>query len=265
MNTVLSSFALIFGAGRPDRSAALEALGCLFDRVGTTPSEETAQIPLIFACVIAASALAARGGAAGLARLETNASRRIHFLPWAALAGSISGAAIAISQYRITGQAQAAEFLWVFLGAFLAAASFVDARTYWAPDELVLPCCILAGSVGILGCAGYWGIWGPVSGLAMWSAARLVWRLGVAGIRRLPPPDLVAAAMPLMLFGADIRSALAYFGCSSVLLAVGLSRSRNMRNCVRPFSARSSSPFGGRPVPFLGIALPMNLLAGLIG
>ncbi|MDE0306022.1 MAG: hypothetical protein OXI87_14260 [Albidovulum sp.] len=265
MNLAVAALAFVFNAECPGCEAALGALGRLLDRVALIPTAGIAQVFVLFACLLASAVSAARSGAAGVARLEPNAVRRIRSIPWVALAGSISGAGIAISQLGFPLQAKASPFLWIFLGAFLSAASYVDARTFWAPDELVLPCCVLAGSAGIADCAGYWAIWGPLSGLLLWGSARIAWRLQILFKRRLlPPPDIVAVAMPLLLFGADVRAVLAQFGCAAVLLGIGLHGSRSIRFRDRRIFACNSSLLGGRAVPFLAIAFPVSLLAGLI-
>ena len=266
MNSAVAALAFAFNAECPGCEAALGALGRLLDRVALIPTAEIAQVFVLFACLLASAVSAARSAAAGVARLEPSAVRRIRSIPWVALAGSISGAGIAISQLGFPLQAKASPFLWIFLGAFFSAASFVDARTFWAPDELVLPCCVLAGSAGIAHCASYWAIWGPLSGLLLWGCARIAWRLQIILFKRrlLPPPDIVAVAMPLLLFGADVRAVLAQFGCAAVLLGIGLHRSRSIRFCDRHIFACNSSLLGGRAVPFLAIAFPMSLLAGLI-
>ena len=230
------------------------------------PFADYAMLFLMIACGIAATASAAFCGVAGLVRLEPEAVGRIDRLPWAALAGSFVGMAVAVSQTGLSGPVQVAPSMWVFLGAFFAAASLVDVRTYWAPDELVLPFCVLAGSVGIANySSGFWGLQGPVSGLALWVIGRILWRLQIAAdLRFMPPPDFAAVVMPLLLFGPDIRAALAYSGCAAALTGIRVYRWRRRRACDPNPPVHCSGHIGGRTVPFLGVALPMNLIAGLI-
>ena len=181
------------------------------------------------------------------------------------MAGSIFGLAVAASQPGFFGQVQFASILWIFLGAFFSAAAFVDARTFWAPDELVLPCCILAGSIGSAGGEVFWYLQGPVFGFALWGVGRIAWQLQIVlGLRFLPPPDVAAFAMPLVLFGLDIRSAIAYLGCAAVLSGIGIYRSRRLRACGPFQTDLLARNFGGRVVPFLGIAFPVNMIAGLL-
>ncbi len=227
-------------------------------------SIELAAIVLMIACCAAAAGFAVRCGLSGLARLEPRATGRIVLLPWIALAGSSAGLAAAASRAHLAGQVQPADLLWIFLGALFMAAAWVDARTYWAPDELVLPCCIIAGSVGLSDREGCWWLAGAALGAAVWIAARIAWQLqGRFRTGFPPPPDLVALAMPLLLFGSDIRAVFACLACVPALAAIGLYRMRFPPACGPPAPAFYRRG-GGGAVPFLGIALPANLIAGLV-
>ena len=154
-------------------------------------------------------------------------------------------------------------------GVVLACAAWVDRQSAWAPDGLVLPICLLAGSLSeplaVLSAEAY----RLLAGLALYLLAQLAWFLQCRWRRpALPPPDLIALALPLFVFGPN-PSALGVYGAFVITVAAvrlspaiwGIFGNRQ----ILDLTAQSIGLRADRPIAFLAIALPLMAIAQSAG
>lgn len=164
--------------------------------------------PVTFMSVsLAVCVLIAAAGRAGLRKASDGAET----ISWArVLAPAIVGGMIiaGLIFWKIpSGDAPIIDLCLVGLGAALGAAAIIDRDTGWAPDVLMA---VLSAKAMVLGTivAG-WGI-GPLTaslvGIGILVAINLLWLAAsvLTGSRRiLPPADILAFALPFMIFGAS--------------------------------------------------------------
>jgi hypothetical protein len=122
----------------------------------------------------------------------------------------------------------------VMLAGLMAAAAWVDRQSAWVPDVIFLPMMALAGVVGApLGGGPMQLIGGALAGLAVYALCLGLWhavrRFGRPGI---PPADLAALALPLLLFGFDLAAGATYTVVSALLLAAR--QSPRLRDILSP-------------------------------
>ncbi len=148
---------------------------------------------------------------------EGERDARLWTLGLAALVGSACGPVAALA-----GLGGDIQFAAALLGAFLATGALIDRATGWAPDLIMLPCCILALCLG--GATGSWDI-GPLHsialGLGIYFALNGLW-MGIAvrapTIILLPPADILALALPVMIFGITMPLAACMVVISAILI-----------------------------------------------
>jgi len=128
-------------------------------------------------------------------------------LPYMRHIATFGGIAIALTSI-LSGQGPAFAFVSTLFGGFLAAASYLDRETSWAPDHLLFPISVLGFSV-----AGFLGMWGltPFIGFLVGAFGYLalmgVWLLvnektDVASL--LPPNDILSILVPLAFLGPGL-------------------------------------------------------------
>jgi len=105
-------------------------------------------------------------------------------------------------------------------GALLLLAAWTDYRTAWAPDGVTLPLIFGATSAaGLLGTLGVGPLGVIVITLALFLVSQAAWALqALIGHRHLPPADLMALALPALLFGTTIYAPISYMVLSGFLL-----------------------------------------------
>jgi hypothetical protein len=179
------------------------------------------QVPALLgiAVVAAAIVLAAR---IAVVRLEADPliAARVKVGPLFALVlGAMALAAATGGGDPDTGLAR------VILAGLMAAAAWVDRQSAWVPDVLFLPVMALAGVVGAPfgdGLAGLVG--GAFAGIATYAVCLALWQgLRSTGRNAIPPADLAALGLPLVLFGFDFRAGVAYAAASGLLIAARIS------------------------------------------
>lgn len=105
-------------------------------------------------------------------------------------------------------------------GALLLVAAWTDHRTAWAPDGVTLPLILGATvSAGLLGTLGVGPLGAIGIALALFLASQAAWALqALTGRRHLPPADLMALALPALLFGTTIYAPITYMALSGLLV-----------------------------------------------
>ena len=152
----------------------------------------------------------------------------------------------------------------ILLVALLVVAGQVDFRTAWAPSELVLPICLVAGMVSPLGSSA--GVPAAIpAGLLLFAAAHVAWAIQLRiDLRCVPPADLIIMAAPLLLFGASAASAMCYGVIAALLALAGqvqaLSWIRGLPAALAGAEAHLSSGPGTR-VALVGLGSPVLVAA----
>jgi len=176
---------------------------------------------------------------------------------------ALLGCAGALGAIRIgpgVGTLEAELAICVF-GGLLMLAAWVDQRTAWAPDGIILP--LMFGAATAASLIGTLEV-GPISafgiGLGIFLAAQLSWALQVvSGFRLLPPADLMALGLPLLLFGMTLYTPLAYLLLSLALFLALRGPEplfRAMRGAAADAALQEAGLRGaGRSAPFLPMAL----------
>ena len=180
---------------------------------------------------VAAALLALRG----LRRLQHHAHR---LQPWQlCILCMASVVAATMASQPVEGRHEIAT---VVLFPFLAAAAFVDLRTGWAPDELMIPICVLAGLAAPQFVAGHVGL---VAGIALYIGGRVVWHVQVP--KRIPPADCIALASPFLLFESLMRAASLFMLAALLASLLLVRRWRRQRS---------------RKIALLAVAFPIDLV-----
>lgn len=185
-----------------------------------------------------------------------------------ALAG-YGGVLAAIRTGPGVGSVEAELALCVF-GALLLIAAWVDQRTAWAPDGITLPLmfggAVSASMIGTLS-AGPIPAFGVAFGLFL-SAQAAWWGQVLFGRRHLPPADLMALALPALLFGLTPFTPLTYLLLSGLLLLALRGPEpvyRAIRGPAAEEAVREAGLNGsGRSAPLLPMALGALFLALLL-
>jgi hypothetical protein len=154
-----------------------------------------------------------------------------------------------------------AELAICVFGGLLILAAWVDRKTAWAPDGIILP--LMFGAATAASLIGTLEL-GPLSafgvGLVIFLAAQLIWVVQViSGFRLLPPADLMALVLPFLLFGITAYAPLTYLLMSAALFAALRGpeplylalRGRAADEALQDAGLRGS----GRSAPFLPMAL----------
>jgi len=97
-------------------------------------------------------------------------------------------------------------------GALALLCAWVDHRTAWAPDGLILLLLISGLLTGALLGTGPVGVlWAPVLGLALFLLAQGSWAAQcLLGPRVLTPPDQIALALPVLVFGLTYHAPITW-------------------------------------------------------
>ena len=153
----------------------------------------------------------------------------------------------------------------VILGSLLTISAWIDRVSAWAPDILILPLCMAlflvspdTRTMADVGTAVGFGALLFIGALAAWFLQDRV------GYRFAPPPDIVALAAPLILFGISMPTSIVYAVISTLLIAA--SKSTMLRRLFsRPEAIEDAGievGYGGaKSVTFLSIAFPVVLVA----
>ena len=204
---------------------------------------------LILTLAPAAAAVSLRLGQTGLKRLRHNADP-----PAAAILAA--SAACALTGMILTWPETGGDLFSIgltaataFLCSMLAAAALIDWKSAWAPTELILPICLLAG-VCAAAAAGLSRMpfgFNLVSGGALFAAAWGLWAVqNSLRLPILPPADAVALALPVILLSSAEIQAAFYLALSAALILVWLSQRRGHSSILLP----------DRRIPLLAAAFP---------
>lgn len=146
-------------------------------------------------------------------------------------------------------------------GALLLLAAWTDHRTAWAPDGVILPLlsfgAVAASLIGPLGVGPGGAI---ATSVVIFGVAQAAWAAqALSGWRVLPPPDLIALSLPVLLFGLTPYTFLTYLGLSLTLL-LALKAPEPVYRLIRgPAAAEAVKEAAltgtGRSAPFLPMAL----------
>lgn len=218
-------------------------------------------------CLLLVSAIAwitANSAAhAGLSRLEGQSAGMNSKVVWSGGAGALCGlVTIWIGNDAGVEDWMAAAAL-LFLFPYLLTGAFLDACTACAPMELIVPACIFAGVAGAEGFVVGDGqpLFGIAAGLGLYVLARIIWSLQCM-FRKvfLPPSDVAAMLLPVVLFDSAIAAACyaslatvsaAFLGiCRSPAFGCGGSSASNAGEIA-------SSSQAGTLVRLLAIAFPL--------
>lgn len=182
-------------------------------------------------------------GLTGLAALITAAARLAvgRLEPDPAMAGRVDPRvlftivlAAMVLAAATRGVAGGAAVAGIVVAGLMAAAAWVDRQSAWVPDVIFLPLMALAGVAGAPLGSGPLQLFGEgVAGLAVYALCLGLWhgvrRLGRPGI---PPADLAALALPILLFGFDLAAGATYMMVSALLLAAR--QSPRLRDILSP-------------------------------
>lgn len=146
-------------------------------------------------------------------------------------------------------------------GALLLVAAWTDHRTAWAPDGVILPLLSFgAVAVSLIGPLGV-GPGGAIGiALLIFGVAQAAWAAqALTGWRVLPPPDLIALSLPILLFGLTPYAFLTYLALSlTLLLALKAPEPvyRLIRGPAAAEAVKAANLTGaGRSAPLLPMAL----------
>ena len=155
----------------------------------------------------------------GLRRVDPGLSAGCRsFIP-AATVGAIIGACLHVVAISSGTGSVMAQPMSILLMSLIAVSGHVDFRTAWAPCELVLPVCLVAGAVLPFFSNAIWWM-ALIPGLVLFISAHIAWKIQLQiGERCLPPADFIFLLLPAVLFGASIPAAVC-FGLISALVAV---------------------------------------------
>ena len=146
-------------------------------------------------------------------------------------------------------------------GALLLVAGWVDHRTAWAPDGLILPLMVCgSASAALIGSLTLGPGWAIGVAVLIFGLAQGAWAVqGLTGWRVLPPPDLMSLGLPVLLFGLTPYTFLSYLALSVTLLLVLRAPEAiylRLRGPAASGAVREAGLSGaGRSAPFLPMAL----------
>ena len=142
--------------------------------------------------------------------------------------------------------------------SLLLAAGRLDQCTCWAPNELTVPICCLAVAMSN-GCTSSslsgLGIC-IAAGLFLYLVALLVWQLQVLARRPvMPPADMIALMMPVVLFGMNQISGVFY-----LLLFMSLLLVQKCRPIWLAMFGMNGEFMSRNRIPLLGMVYPLVVL-----
>ena len=162
----------------------------------------------------------------------------------------------------------------VTLGALLPMAGWIDRKSGWAPDFVMLP--IVVSGLVLGSSLGSWSA-GPLAmlvwGAAGYAALQVSWILAAMKNPELmlpPPADLIALALPFLIFGTHPASVATSFAISVLLLlckafpAVNslFSRKEVVEGVLKEVA--KSDTVEASAITFLALAFPVTLIVLLL-
>lgn len=204
---------------------------------------------------ILASLLVAKLAVAGIRRLEGSTILSVPAVFGLTLVGSFLGSLFGLLYLGILPQPGILHFILILFFGLLTAGSIVDYQTRWAPLELQIPTSVCLGIVA-------WSCVQPTleatllhafMGLGLLGLTHCFWALQVKlDLNIFPPMDILAAFLPILLFGGT-RQTLIFYGLLVVLLI-----------CIRflsfkPMYLGSSKGGEQKYIPLLAVVFPLTI------
>jgi len=221
-------------------------------------------LPILTSAVIAAVFLSSWLAVRGLMRLDglVEFPNRIGLMVSSGV-GGLAGALCCILLLRSDTGFSLQLVLCIPYMTLLITAAWVDLTTRWAPLELMLPISCLTPVLAMSCPAG--SVAGPllwaVAGTMLYLVARLTWHAQTYfNCPHLPPADLLAIFLPMILFGIGHVAGLYYLLLIVALLAVRWAGLGVRGEMVAAGSNRVSIPLLAFTCPL--VALFMAMLAG---
>ena len=169
------------------------------------------------------SLLIAKLADAGLTRLEGPEILQDRILYGMAFMGCALGGLFGFAYFDNAQSPSILHFVSILFFGLLLTGAWVDYKTNWAPLELQIPTTISLGIVG-LSCAHpslEQTIGNGLLGLSLWGLAWFLWPLQTkVKYIFIPPMDLVAICIPVILFGGTGQTVLFYAVLAVVLTFV---------------------------------------------
>lgn len=155
-----------------------------------------------------------------------------------ALAASVGYGSVLL----LTGPFSEAEsFALSLFGAIALLCAWLDHRTAWAPDGLVLPLLMSALFVGaLLGTGPVSVIWSPFLAIALFLLAQGLWVAQcLAGYRFLTPPDQLILCLPVLIFGLTVYAPITW-ALICLLILILMRAPEQVYLCLRGPAAREA-------------------------
>lgn len=195
----------------------------------------------------------------GLRRVDPNLTVDDRSFVPAAVIGTMIGACMHFMAVSRGIGPIMAQPMSVPLVSLIAVAGHVDLRTAWAPSELMLPICLAAGTVSPP-LAAATELPSLIPGVVLFAAAHIAWEVQLRiGRRCLPPADFIFLALPAMLFGASVISAVCYGSVAALLAFAKLPGDRSgFRGNPEALAGAADDLHAGTgtPVALVGLASP---------
>lgn len=195
-------------------------------------------------------------------RLSGGPRLRVEDLRGGALAAACGyGGVLLVTGLGPEARTAAETLVLCLFGALALLAAWIDHRTAWAPDGLVLPLLIGGLLVGaLLGSGPVSVIGAPFLALALFLFTQGLWAAQcLLGPRLLTPPDQIVLCLPLLIFGltpyAPVTWALI---CLPVLILIRVPDPvyQRLRGPAAPEAALDAGLSGsGRSAPLLPVVL----------
>jgi hypothetical protein len=175
---------------------------------------------------------------------------------------SIGGLAACLT-LSMPGQWDFAAVMTAATAILLAAGALADARWAWAPDTIMLPIAILAPLA-----AGH-GPMMPVYFAGLVGLPLLIWAvLELVHQPLMTPPDMMALALPPVLFGFSYLTVATYFATAAILLvSLKVAALRGASEALADAGAHTGLAefHPGRPrIALLAVMFPLIMAALLI-
>ncbi len=158
----------------------------------------------------------------------------------------------------------------IALSAFCAVAfgaALIDRSSAWAPDGVVMALCVTAGVLGAAP-AGDGMAQGALDGASVFAIVNLFWvavaRLRPAAAAAVPPPDVIALLLPILVFGVTLTTFSSY--TVMILVIFACRQSPMVLSLVTPDDVASDAAraegfgAGGARLTFLAVGLPVTAL-----
>ncbi len=191
----------------------------------------------------------------GIRRLERSDILQISAVFCLTLVGSSLGSLFGLFYLGIFPQPGILHFILILFFGLLTAGALVDYQTHWAPMELQIPTSICLGIVA-------WSCVHPtlgetllhaIMGLVLLGLSHCLWQVQVKfNLDLFPPMDILAACLPILLFGGT-RQTLIFYSLLVVML-VGIR--------FWPFIPRlpdTSRRTEQKYIPLLAVVFPLTI------